>query len=255
MSTDTIIFEELLPKIKAIPAEKVLSLNMPMNKYLLEAADLGQWSANDLKELAIAGITQETLDDLTHRRIAAGIAQTNWEAVLHAREEAQKQWKMESEEGFALRDELVHYMRFAFRKDGELMRRLRKIAEGTSNADMISDLRDLSLLGQEHLYLLQKLQFDVSRLELAEQMYNELSTVHGDSKNDSGRENDIKLIRDKAYTHLKALVDDIREAGQFVFWKNPIRREGYASDYFRKKKSPANETAAPGETGAAAVNE
>ncbi|MEQ8471570.1 MAG: hypothetical protein RIC35_10305 [Marinoscillum sp.] len=37
--------------------------------------------------------------------------------------------------------------------------------------------------------------------------------------------------RDKAYTFLKRAVDEIREAGKYVFWKDPKRLQGYRSLY------------------------
>ena len=34
-------------------------------------------------------------------------------------------------------------------------------------------------------------------------------------------------MRDKAYTHLKQAVDQVRECGQYVFWRNEARLKGY----------------------------
>jgi len=42
------------------------------------------------------------------------------------------------------------------------------------------------------------------------------------------------IIRDKAYTYMKQAVDEIRECGKFVFWRNPDRLKGYMSDHWRK---------------------
>jgi hypothetical protein len=40
---------------------------------------------------------------------------------------------------------------------------------------------------------------------------------------------------DKAYTHMKVLVDEIREAGKYVFRNNKNRLKGYSSDYWKKQ--------------------
>jgi hypothetical protein len=43
--------------------------------------------------------------------------------------------------------------------------------------------------------------------------------------------------RDRAFTYLKQAIDEIRECGRFVFWRNPDRLKGYTSDYWKQKKS------------------
>ena len=45
--------------------------------------------------------------------------------------------------------------------------------------------------------------------------------------------NRARIIRDLAYTHLKEAVDEIRDAGQYVFWDNEARLEGYYGKYFQ----------------------
>lgn len=38
---------------------------------------------------------------------------------------------------------------------------------------------------------------------------------------------DLKVWRDKASTHLKQAVDEIRECGQYVFWRDEARRNTF----------------------------
>ena len=70
---------------------------------------------------------------------------------------------------------------------------------------MIQDLSDLSVLGKANQPL--------------------LAAMNGER----AENNSAKTIRDKAYTLLKKAVDEIREAGKYVFWKNPDRLKGYYS--------------------------
>jgi len=51
-------------------------------------------------------------------------------------------------------------------------------------------------------------------------------------------------MRDKAYTHLKQAVDQVRECGQYVFWRNEARLKGYGSRYFRKARAAARSSSA-----------
>ncbi len=52
----------------------------------------------------------------------------------------------------------------------------------------------------------------------------------------AAQENSVaKSLRDKAFTHLKEAVDEIRAAGKYVFKNDPERFKGYMSQYFRKQ--------------------
>jgi hypothetical protein len=51
----------------------------------------------------------------------------------------------------------------------------------------------------------------------------------------------LKIIRDKAYTHLKMLVDEVREAGKYVFRNNKNRLKGYSSSYWKKRNRSKKE--------------
>ena len=45
------------------------------------------------------------------------------------------------------------------------------------------------------------------------------------------------FVREQDRPQIKNAVDEIREFGQFVFWRNEERRVGYRSEYFRKAAS------------------
>jgi hypothetical protein len=58
-----------------------------------------------------------------------------------------------------------------------------------------------------------------------------------------GDNNQARVTRDKAYTLLKQALDEIRECGQYVFWRNPQRLKGYVSQYHKRwKKSNKNDS-------------
>ena len=58
-----------------------------------------------------------------------------------------------------------------------------------------------------------------------------LSQVNGERDSD----NQFKVMRDKAYTHLKEAVDEIRSCGKYVFWWDENRLKGYGSRYFKNR--------------------
>ena len=89
-------------------------------------------------------------------------------------------------------------------------------------------------MGRENPDPLTAIGFDLTQLELAATRADELADLLAEANGDKADPNASKIIRDKAYTHMKALVDEIREAGKYVFRNNKNRLKGYASEYWRK---------------------
>ena len=48
-------------------------------------------------------------------------------------------------------------------------------------------------------------------------------------------DNKIRWLRDKALTHMKEVIDEIRRCGHYVFWKDEQKRKGYVSRYHKVK--------------------
>jgi hypothetical protein len=134
-----------------------------------------------------------------------------------------------------LRDELLHAFRFAYRKDEVLLSRVSAIAAGTGHADMIQDLNDLSVLGKANPDALVSIGFNATQLDTAAKKADAMADLLATANGDKAEQNESKTTRDKAYTYLKEMVDEIREAGKYVFWKNPERYQGYISQYWKNK--------------------
>jgi hypothetical protein len=141
----------------------------------------------------------------------------------------------QSPEAYAFRNDLLASFRFAFRKDDALLSRVSAIAEGSGHADLIQDLNDLAVLGRENPDPLTAIGFDLTQLDLAATRADELANLLAEANGDKADPNYSKTIRDKAYTHLKELVDEIREAGKYVFRNDKNRLKGYSSSYWKKQ--------------------
>jgi len=113
--------------------------------------------------------------------------------------------------------------------------RVEDIALGDSNSDMVQDLNDLSVLGKANLDLLAAIGFDAALLDEAALTSDEMGDLLGATNGERKKDSEAMNIRDKAFTHLKAPMDEIRNCGKYVFWKNPDRLEGYMSAYFKRK--------------------
>ena len=225
-----------LEAIKAIPDEKTLVPNVPVDVFLQSNENLFHWALDDAEQLAAIGITQEMLDDLPVRNGACREAQSIWNKDYHSQQEAQKRWNEESPAAYEQRDHLKHSLRYAFRNDEALMNRVRAIDEGDGHVDMIQDLNDLSVLGRENTELLLALNFDLTVLDTAAALSDQMADLLAEANGDKVVQNESKVIRDKAYTYVKELADEIREAGKYLFWRNQNRYKGYTLSYWMPKK-------------------
>lgn len=219
--------------IKAISDEETLYPFMPVDIYLQEAENLYHWAKDDETQLQKAGIG-EYINDLPIRAGACREAQAIWNNSQNSKEEAEKIWKVESPKAYELRDELLHTFRFAFRKQDDLLIVVSKIAEGNGHADMIQDLNELAILGSSNIKLLQQINFDQNKLQIARTTSDEMANLLGIVNGDRLNKDENLIIRNKAYTYLKEAVDEIRECGKYVFWKNTDRLKGYKSAYLSR---------------------
>jgi len=243
-STD---FNELLPVIQAISPESVITPNMPVDVFVQEAENLYHWSLDDQDALGNAGLSLNSVTNLAVRAGACREAQSLWIKERNMSQEAEMLWKAEAPAAFDMRDHLIHAFRYAFRKDTGLLARLDEIAQGDSNCDMVQDLNDLSVLGKAHLDLLLPIKFSPIALDNAAATADRMGDLLGATNGERKEVSESMIIRDKAYTYLKQAVDDIRECGKFVFWRNPDRQKGYTSDYWQRKNISKP---APAEAGA-----
>jgi len=73
---------------------------------------------------------------------------------------------------------------------------------------------------------------------------DKLSDLLARATTDRADNNSSRVMRDKAYTHLKQAVDQVRECGQYVFWRNEARLKGYASHYHRRTRRSSKDSSA-----------
>ncbi|MBR09744.1 MAG: hypothetical protein CMP48_18920 [Rickettsiales bacterium] len=228
-------YDALLAEIEAIPEAEVKQPNMPIDAFLQEAADLEVWCKEDIPKLTAVGIPKAVFDSLPVRTGALRYAQSVWSKDRYSQEEARQEWDQKSPIAIGLKDELEHAYRFAFRKRPDLLSKVQAIEEGTGNADLVQDLSDLAVLGKANLPLVKVVGINAAKLAEAETMSTEMSGLLAAMNGERAESGEGKIIRDKAYTLLKNAVDEIREAGKFVFWKDSNKLKGYKSAYFRNR--------------------
>ena len=234
-------YQAKLDVIQSIPDEEVQIPAIPVDVFLQEAENLYHWSLDDFNALKVVGISMVKINDLPVRAGACREAQSIWNKDYRSQQEAQKEWAKQAPEAYAFRNDLLASFRFAFRKNDSLLSRVSAITEGSGHADLIQDLNDIAVLGRENPDLLTAIGFDLTQLDLAATHADELANLLAEANGDKADPNYSKTIRDKAYTHLKVLVDEIREAGKYVFRNDKNRLNGYSSDYWKKQNRSKKE--------------
>jgi hypothetical protein len=223
--------------IRGVDPKNVVHPNMPMGIYTQEAEDLSAWIVPDVPVLIAKGLSQQVVDNLPQLIGAVRYIQSQWNSNRFSKEEAQKQFTLLAPEAYDLVARLVHEMLFAYRKHPDLKGRVQAIAEGSGDADMIQDLSDLSVHGKNNPEPLVAIGFDMALLDEAAAKSDELASLLGVARGEKAVDSEVKVLRDKAYTLLKESVDEIREYGQFVFWRNQERLPGYGSAHLRRQRN------------------
>lgn len=230
-------YQDSLEEIKALSSEEVKHCNIPFEIFIHEAKKLCNIATEDIAVLTPLGLKKKKIERCKVLTGALLTAELNWENQNSERKKAMAKWKADAPAMNELISDLFATMRFAYRKDERLQTILDTISEGDSNADAVMDLARLGSLGKENPEPLQAIGKDLSVLDTAisesERMSELLADVNGNMYVDDER----KVIRDKAYTLVKVLVDEIREYGKFAFRKDEDHVRLYASKYQRDRKA------------------
>ena len=238
-------YDAKLQQIQSIPRDTIKRPHIPVDIYLQEAVDLEQWCQQDKPAFLDTGFDWSLVDDLPQRIGALRQAQSIWQSDRFEYEQAQLQWKQESPNAYALRDQLLRAMRYAYRDDADLLKRVADITAGTGHADMIQDLSDIAALGRANLAPLLAINLKPDLLDQANSTADAMATLLAQANGESAGSNTSREVRDRAYTLLKQAVDDIRVCGQYALWGNDQRRDGYFSDYRRRSRRSAATQVAP----------
>lgn len=217
----------------AIDKKDVKEPDMPVSENIKEAKFLELWATDDKVRLENRGLDITLIVALNPRSGALSYQQGIWVSDTKTRQRALEEWTTQNPLGYDLRAILFHFLRFAYRDDRKLMRRIDEIAEGGGHDDMIQDLMSLSLLGKNNTEPLVEINFDLTKLDEAATLSKSLSDLLALNNNGQEKPSPEKILRDRAFTHLKFAIDEIRLYGKAEFWREPDRLKGYSSDYFR----------------------
>ena len=229
-------YQEKLEAIRRIPDEEIQFLYMPLDHYMLEAEGTGTQAQRDKVALMKAGTPEYLIDDIAVRVGACRQAQSNLIDSQHKHNKAEKKWSKRAKAAKKLHGEIIHGFRFAYRKNPELKSQVDYIAKDHDYADLIQDMNDLATMGKNNSEPLKAIGFNMDMLDEAARMSDELSELLNLANGDRWSNNKAKIIRDKAYTYLKEAVDEVRECGKYLFWRDEERLRWYTSEYLRNRR-------------------
>jgi len=236
-------YENEKEAIEAINVKDALRLTMPASQYMYEADKLFSHGIKDKEVLVSYGLDATIIDAIPKRNDAFRYAQSVWAEEHQDREQAAIEWNELRPQGEELKAVMLHNFRFAYRNDPNMQARLNRIADGSGNADTIQDLHDMAILGKENAAPLIAINYDVTTLDTAADLAVNMSKVLARANDNREETSQLRINRDKAFTHLKQAVDTVRDYGKFVFWRDENKLKGYRSDYFarKNKKSATSE--------------
>ena len=221
-------YEELKELIEAVPNDEVKLPNQPIDDFAASSETLAIEAQHDKEVLTKAGLDGKIINEITPLAGALRYLQANWMSEYRARQEAQKEWQQQSPDAYQLRDEMLHHFTFAYRNDSYLLQKVRRIREGRSNADMVQDLVELAVLGEDNPQPLSSINFDMPVLQEAKKLSHTLTGLLAQANGTAEDGGGNKLLRDKAFTLLYKKVQEIREYGRYVFWRNEGRLKKYS---------------------------
>ena len=234
----TTALESLRTVLEAIPAAEVHSPDQPVQIYFQETDDvLEHITANGLAQLLFdEGLEEEALSAIPQALAAAREAQTAW-TLVNERAKPQEQRDLEAR-GYELRTKVSKKARFALRKSNAALAVLSQILEGEGIADLVQDLDDLRMLISHHVAAFARnknFDLEATKNELSELALNIRKGLSGFRMNPEQAK--AVELRNRAWTHLDVLVDDVREAGHAATEGQLAR--GFTSSYERRKRLAA----------------
>lgn len=220
--------------IMAIPDDRVMAPSKPREDIVGEAEELRMNASNDREALVVLGMNPVYIDTLDERIGAFAFTSSVRETTLLRDSEALNGFRAKQGPATEFRTDLLADMGFAIRKDKELKKVLGRIVKGKGYRDLVLDLLDCERFGRKNEEYLKAINFDMTRLDQAKDLHDELSDLLAEANTSPQELNELKQNTFKSYTWLKEATDEIREYGQHAFRKDPERLNRYKSDYYQK---------------------
>ncbi len=234
--TDVTTTKTINELVLEISENEIVSLTIPVDITIGEAGILHQNAMEDKEELLAKGLSEDSINELTPRAKFLQEQQSIWTAVYQSALTSTKEWEAKINEARQLQRELKYDFQFAYRNHPDILKKLQNILNGSGHMNLIQDMSDYPAFAKQYPEPLAAILFDTTKIDRSKQLSQELhelmNRVDG-VKNSKNRPE--KQLRDRAYTYLKQLVDEIRAYGKYAFWDDKEKQKRYSSEYIRSK--------------------
>ncbi len=224
----------LIDQINARTEESNHKINMALATYIGEAETAVQVATEDSEQLSASGYDLTKISLISNLTVALREVQSLWELQRFETIADKKTWNNKVTSASDFQEFCLHAMEFAFRDDEYLLGRVEAIREGGGDANLVQDLNDISVLALEHSQLFAHIKFDMVHFTTAASLSEELSKQLAQKQSLTGS-SELRERRDKAYSWLSELIDELYACGQYVFWKDLERKKLYSSAFLRRK--------------------
>lgn len=235
MSAQT-AYDRLLPIILGLSNEKQQRPYMAVEDKIAEVGKVLKLIPNDKDALINAGLDAQYIDTLEDRMGAYSISEANYIVLKNGNGELKKKLKSLDAKAHALRKTIVHALKFVLQDNEEAQKTLKHISKGRSRNDMAYDFMPLKKLAITFSEDLDRIHFDKSLLDDADQVSEDLLDVLAQIAATPKKVSEVKAIRNKAYTYLNEALTKIKAHAKFVFWEDEERLALYKNDTMKKRK-------------------
>ena len=153
-------------------------------------------------------------------------ARSNVPSVAEARAEGEK-----------LKSAMLRALRYFFRADRTMRTRCSKIVEGTGDADLATDLTELAELFDENSAKLKKAKVPKNAIARAGELAAVLDSGVTTRKVNPEQAAAL-LLRNRAFHAMDAGIDEILEAGRYVFDDEPKHKKAFRRISRRTRNDP-----------------
>lgn len=233
-------FDQLKEKIASIPDNQIAVLNMPLEEAMQESRRVAALVDMHRDDLSRADIDIEYLNTVSTRAGAFAYCVSVMDSLVKIKQSHKEQYQALKKEGYALRSNTLKDYEYLFRKNPDVLSAIRNIREGRGDLDMIRDLLSVYRLGTDHRERLAKANYNFTQLERADSLYKELLNLNSQLDTDPKKVEETKLTCMKAWSYLWEALDEIYQAGRYVFRHQPEIEEFFYIDYHQnnvKKRS------------------
>jgi hypothetical protein len=167
------------------------------------------------------------IKDLPNRIGALRQAQALWYKASGIKEEALMAWKIEEPLAYEMLREALSVFRFVFRNIPDKLQQVLYIILRFGENDFVSDFSTLVKLGRENIFLIKKYKINLSILNSLNNKAQTFEALLEEANGANQEDSQALIMRNKAFTHLKHAVDEIKAYGRFIFKDDETRLKGY----------------------------